>query len=864
MHITTLRTNYRKNPEVVDMGDVFFSWNIESGEQNVYQDNYRIEVWKENGEKTWDSGRISGNDMLHILYKGEELEEETRYNWRVTVECRMDGKVEKNKRIVAVSEMAFFATGINKKEDWLGSFIGETRDKEYHVYRKTFQCQGAVKRAKIYLCGLGHFEIYINGNKISDYVLEPAWSDYNKTCYYTAYDVTAQLREGKNAALVKLGDGMFHVPGGRYVYYERSYGKSKFIAKMVIEYEDGRKEAVVTDRTWKKKKSPILFCCIYGGEEYDSRLWNQEMLLPEYKEMEEWSAAECVPFPKGTLKAQQTEPLKVMQRYEPVRVIKTQSGAWLYDFGTNFSGWARIKIRSNKKQAGQKVIMTPGEILSPNHLPDQKVTGVGYSWDYILNEEEIQEFAPDFTYTGFRYLAVTGAAPEGGVLPEIISVTGEYIYPDLKNAGEFNCSNDLFNRIHGIIRQAILSNTKSYFTDCPHREKLGWLEQTHLIGPSIMYNLEVQALYSKIEADMCDAQRENGLVPDICPEYVTGFDKYHEGFVDSPEWGSALIINTWYVYKRYGDTLLFQKYYENMKWYLSHLTQMTHHHVLHHGLGDWLDIGPMTPHSQNTPVPVIATCIYYYDLTIMYQIAKELGKKEDAKKYAALSKDVYREYNLQFLDNQTGRYATGSQAAQAMSLMVGLVPEKMKDKVIKQLEQDIVKRNYTITAGDVGHPFLVRTLMKYGMEDVLNEMLLITKEPGYGYQVVNGATTLTEEWDGPDPNRPHGSQNHLMLGSIEEWFYGSLGGIELIRTERKVDEIMIRPFFAKGIEWVKVWVAHPYGKVKTSWRIIGEIAEVSVVIPPCTTAYLEDSAGNIIKKVGSGTYTYQIPYNKME
>lgn len=869
MGITALKTNNRVNPVVLNQGDVYFGWNIDSENQNIYQNYYRIEVWEEDGAIVWDSGQIFENKMQYIRYQGNLLEGEKKYCWKVTAECEF----EKQKSIY-ISEIGYFGTGIFRKEDWAGSFIGEVRDGEYHIYRKKFTCKSKIKKAKIYICGLGHFELYINGSKISDYVLETAWSDYNKSCYYTGYDVTKNLKDEDNAAVIKLGDGMFHVPGGRYVYYERSYGYSKVLAKLVIDYENGKRDVVVTDSSWRKKKSPIKFCCIYGGEEFDGRLWNNEMLLPEYEETIEWSYAECVSPPNGELKAQIAESLKVMEVLKPISIQKLESGEILYDFGKNFSGWVRIQIKTNGKQSGKKIVMTPGEILGAEHLPDQRVTGKGYSWDYILNEKEVQEFTPDFTYTGFRYLAVEGAKNlvksekldenigigegEYSDIPEITSIVGEFIYPEVCSGGEFSCSNELYNQIHSIIKQAILSNTKSYFTDCPHREKLGWLEETHLIGPSVMYNLEVQALYEKIEGDICDAQRESGLVSDICPEYVTGFDKYHKGFVDSPEWGSAIIINAWYVYKRYGDSRLLYRYYENMKKYLNYLTGKTHHHVLHHGLGDWLDIGPMTPHSQNTPVPVVATCIYYYDLTIMKKIAEIVGKMEDTKEYGILLEKVKEEFNLQFLDDQTGRYATGSQTAQAMSLVVGLVPREIESKVINQLKNDIVKRGYVVTAGDVGHPFVVRALIQYGMDDILNKMLMITDKPGYGYQVVNGATTLTEEWDGPDPNRPHGSQNHFMLGSIEEWFFGSLGGVEQVHCERMIDEIVISPYFPEGMEWVKTWVMHPYGKVECNWKRNASGVEVQVTIPPCTTAYLKDQYGKIIKKVGSGRYHYQV------
>ncbi len=877
MKLYELKTNHRVNHNNIDRQNPVFSWKAEGKEKEIRQESYRIRVWKENGEPVWDSGCMKSSRMSGVAYEGSALVSSEHYKWEVESVLSYAGD-----RTETVSQNTYFETGYLNREDWKGSFIGETRDHVYHLFRKAFPCGKRLRKAKLYICGLGHFECWMNGGRVSDHVLEPGWTDYDKTCFYTAYDVTALMREGQNGLLVKLGDGMYNVPGGRYVYYERSYGKCKLLVQLELQYEDGTKELVVTDDSWRMAPSPIQFCCIYGGEDYDGRLWKEEYLSGDYVEEDIWKPVLCVEPPKGKLAAMPMEPLKVMQRYTPVSIKQIRPGTWLYDFGTNFSGWARIKVKTDGAMAGRKIVLKTGELLNQDGTVNQKGTGRGYAWTYILNEKEEQEFAPDFTYTGFRYVEMTGALPGGNAAPEespdrkkgsmktigaegsddgdfpvLTEMTGEFLYPGVAQAGDFQCSNQLFNDIHKIVRQAILSNTKSYFTDCPHREKLGWLEESHLIGPSIMYNLEVQSLYGKVEGDMADAQWENGLVPDICPEYVTGFEKWHQGFVDSPEWGSACIINPWYVYKRYGDLSLISRYYDVMKRYLDYLGSRTHHEVLHHGLGDWLDIGPCTPHSQNTPVPVVATCIYYYDLGIMKQAAGLLGKTEDAKEYGQRMERVFREFNLQFLDDQTGRYATGSQAAQAMSLMAGLVPGEMEEKAVKQLRDDVIKRKYAITAGDIGHPFLIAALMKYGMSDLINEMTNITETPGYGYQVVKGATTLTEEWDGPDPQRPHGSQNHLMLGSIEEWFYGALGGMELIRDGLPIEEIRILPRPEKGVDWVKAWVMHPYGRIAVEWKRDGTEAEVKVEVPPNVTAHLEAPNGSVKQTVGSGSHTYR-------
>lgn len=858
MRIIRLRTENRETPYGVDAVRPVFSWNVQTQEKNWKQKSYRIRVFAA-GRCVWDSKTILSDRMVQIPYEGEPLRSDTRYEWQVEVTGRT-GVPEK-------SETTWFETGLLKREDWKGVYIGETEDHSYHIYRTVFTAQKKVARARLYVSGLGHHICYLNGKQVSDRVLEPGWTDYRKTHFYSVYDVTDSIRQGRNAIGAKLGDGMYNLPGGRYVYYERSYGKMKLNVQLNLTYEDGSVDYVCTDGSWKMAKSPILFCCMYGGEDYDGRIEAAQrgFSAPDFAEDASWEPAVIVEEPLGVRRSSPIAPMRVMQRYRPVSVRKTGGGRWLYDFGTNFSGWARIRIRRNGAPEGTKIVLTPGEIIDEAFVPDQRVTGRGYAWTYFLSGEEEQEFAPDFTYTGFRYVQMTGALPgtecEKRGEPVIEKLTGEFIYPDVEQTGEFSCSNGLFNDIHQIVCQAVLSNLKSYTTDCPHRERLPWLEQTHLIAAGVMYNYDVENIYEKQERDMADSQRENGLVPDICPEYVVF--GYHEGFVDSPEWGSACILNPWYLYQRYGDTATMERYYNIMRKYLDYLTSRTHHCILHHGLGDWLDIGPTKPYSQNTPVPVTATCIYYYDICVMQKIAAILGKEEEAEELKALAGEVYREYNLQFFDDQTFRYATGSQAAQAMSLVAGLVPEKYREKVAAQLRRDIVNRSYAVTAGDVGHPFLITAALKNGLSDLINEMTNETETPGYGYQVVNGATTLTEDWDGPEPGNPHGSQNHFMLGGIEEWFYGGLGGIRLLHEELPFGEVAIEPYFPEDMEHCKVRLRHPYGNIRVFWKRTGEEISLEIRIPANLTAHIR-LGKNRAETVGSGSWSYRIVEERQE
>ena len=885
MRLYDLRTDHRRDNILVGSRRPVFSWKIDDGKGSaagVYQRAYRVRVFevRDNAEDIlrWDSGTVRSNRQCEISYEGEPLGSDCRYVW--SVDCSLTYRIEEDtsEREQTISGESRFETALYERSDWKGVFIGETRDREYHLYRRRFAAEGRIRRAKLYVCALGAFEAWMNGVPVTDAVLEPGWSDYRKTCFYTAYDVTALLQDSANTFLIKLGDGMFNVPGGRYVYYTRSYGRAKLLCQLEIVYEDGRTQRVVSDEAWEMADSPIRFCCIYGGEDYDARLFPGEYLTGE-DPGDAFRPVNIAEDPQGELRPMPMESVRVKKTYAPVSVREAAPGILQFDFGVNCSGRVRIVLRTDGKSAGHPVVMKPAEKLGPDGRIDQRGTGEGYAWTYIPDGRKVQEFVPDFTYTGFRYVEVTGAVPvsdAGGGddaaaqdFPRILRIQSEFLYTDAEPAGEFGCSKTLFCQIHGIVLQAIRSNTKSYFTDCPHREKLGWLEQTHLVGPSIMYNLEVHSLYAKVVRDMVDSQHEDGLVPDICPEYVTGFEKWHEGFLDSPEWGSACIISPWYVYRRYGDERLLAYAYPSMKRYLSYLTSRTHHEILHHGLGDWLDVGPCRPHSQNTPVPVTATCIYYLDLTLMEQMAILLGGREkddrkaaeyaeDAAGFAQRKKAVFAEYNAQFLDTQTGRYANGSQTAQAMSLVCGLVPDRYRERAAAQLRQDIEKRGYAVTGGDVGHPFLVAALMEYDMTDLLNRMTEITDRPGYGYQVVNGATALTEEWDGPEPGNLHGSQNHLMLGSIEEWFYAGLGGVDLVRSNLPLNEVRIRPRPEEGVDWVRVRVMHPYGEIRSEWKRENGRIDAVCRIPPNLTAHLCLPDGTELRTVGSGTHTFRI------
>lgn len=872
IRVEHLTVNHGVHREAVDHFDPVFGFWItqEEGIPSDYvQEAYRIRVAStERGlagqnADMWDSGYVNSAQMSEIPYEGAALRPDHDYHWQVAV--RQKGQPDD-----LISENAKFSTGLMVAPEaaesmWNGAWLGEEKDHCYHRYRHVFTLEEPVVRAKLYLCGLGQAICCINGSQAGDARLETGWTDYDKTCLYSVHDVTALLSKGGNGVSVELGDGMFHVPGGRFVYVQRSYGKARFLMQLNITLSSGKKVEIVSGSQWKMAPSDMKFGCIYGGEDRDGRMIRRDCSDYPFREEDDWVPALCVNPPKGKLRAQFTEPLIAAETLAAVEIRRISEDTWLYDFGTNFSGSIRMKL-TRAEAEGKEILLYPGETLNEEGMPDQRIMGNQYWWTYITNDQETQVFEPKFSYTGFRYLCVKGAVPEGiqSDLPWITSLEGLFLYPRGLQQGSFWCSNPLFQKIHQIVTQAMKSNCKSILTDCPTREKLGWLEQTHLIGPGLMYEYDVQNLYHKIQMDMKDAQHGDGLVPDICPEYVKGFERWHTGFLDSPEWGSACVINPWYVYKRYGDRSLMESYYPQMKQYVDYLISKTHHEILHHGLGDWLDIGPNTPHSQNTPVPVIATAIYYYDLCIMENVAGMLGKTGDAAQYGQRKEQVFQEYNRQFYDDQTARFATGSQAAQALSLVTGLVDPENRQKVLDYLVKDIEGRGYVTTAGDIGHPFVLRALYLGGRSDVVSRMMLVTDRPGYGFQVVHGATTLTEEWDGPETGNVHGSQNHLMLGGVIEWFYEGLAGIRMIHEGESMEEVKICPSFVEECDEVRAQFAHPYGTLGVHWKREAEGILVELQIPPGVKAHFVSEKNEFRKVVGSGMHEIRLGYEAIE
>jgi len=872
---TSLRCEYAENPLGVDQEKPRLFWKLESRERGQRQTAFQIlaastlELLNQDRGDLWDSGKVVSEETIHVPYGGQPLPSTQKIYWKVRA-WDQDGKRS------AWSASASWTMGVLEDRDWKASWIGAKNSSwETLLLRREFTVKPRLKRAIAHVCGLGHYEMSLNGQKVGDDLLTPGWTKYDKTCLYDTYDITKQLNPDSNAVGLFLGNGMYNVKGGRYTKFKGSFGALKAMAQIRLEYEDGSTETLGTDDRWRTAPGPITFSCIYGGEDYDARRESQGWNRPGFDESQ-WEPVQVTQGPGGRLRGLScaAPTIRTFETLKPSSIKSLKPGVTVYDLGQNASLIPRIVVRG---KAGASVKIIPAELVNPDGAVDRGSCGGGQAyWKYTLAGGERESWFPKFFYHGCRYLQVECTAADGGELPVVQSLEGIVAHSSSSPVGEFACSNELFNRIHTLIRWAQRSNMMHVLTDCPHRERLGWLEEYHLNGPSFRYEFDLARLYTKGMNDMADSQLENGLIPDIAPEYVV----FSDGFRDSPEWGSAFILSAWQQYEWTGDLELLRNHYEGMKRYVAYLGSRSNHHIVAHGLGDWCDLGPNSPGTaQLTPIRLTATAFYYEDVWVLAKIAALLGRPDEARQYDALAADIRAAFNRTLYNPATGQYATGSQCANSIALVMNLVESVHRQAVLNAVVNDVKARGNALTAGDVGYRYLLRALAEGGRSDVIFDINNQSDKPGYGYQLKQGATSLVETWDA----RRDSSWNHFMLGHIVEWFYHDLAGIGGDPEEPGFKKIIIRPQPVGDIAWVRAAYDSIRGRIVSEWRMQNGEFTLAVTIPPNTTAvvwvpsssakevtesgvaadqsrgveWLRDENGCAIYRIGSGQYQFR-------
>lgn len=825
------------------------SWKCHSEARDFEQSAYRIlvasapEKLNEQAADMWNSGWTQSAQSVLVTYGGKSLEAGKTYYWTVNIK-NAAGEAS------GYSRPAQFTTGLRADHDWQGAkWISMEEDKDviYPFYdgphaernvpaktvgqykmpqfRKQFKLKNKkVKEAKAFVSGLGHFELFINGNKTGNHFLAPGWSRYDKEAQYVTFDVTEQLCEKDNVIAIMLGNGFYSIPNERYYKITGSFGSPKMRMLLKIDYEDGNTDFVISDSSWKATESPVSYSSIYGGEDYDAGKVITGWMLPGFDDRR-WSRPVVHNDNTTEMYSMPGTEMRVLHELPVNRILTSASGQPIYDFGQNFSGIVRIKVKGRKNQT---VILRPGELLSDNAV-SQRSTGGPHFYRYTIGSTgAVETWQPQFTYFGQRYVQIEGAVPAGAAnpdsLPEIVDVTGLHTTAALREAGTFSCSNPLFNKVFNLIDWAMRSNIASVLTDCPHREKLGWQEQTHLMQHSLQYRYDMASIYPKIMRDLKAAQLDNGCIPTIAPEYV----RFAHGFEDTPEWGSAFIISPWYYYKWYGDDSLLKLYYPSMQNYADYLGSKAQNNIVAYGLGDWYDIGPNPPgYAQLTSNGITATAIYYTDINVLKNTAALLGNNGDEKRYSRLAQDIKDAYNNRFYNDSCGHYDRGSQTANAISLVTGLADGERAVHALSSLVADIESRGYALTAGDVGYRYVLAALTQSNRADVVFKMNSRYNTPGYGWQLAHGATALTESWQAYESS----SNNHFMLGHIMEWFYSALAGIRQAESSVGFKTVEINPMPCGDITSASGTLKTPYGDIACHWDITDGRYNLNVSIP---------------------------------
>ena len=815
-----------------------FGWVIIDPARGAVQAAYQIIVAPSRAalasgtHPVWDSGKVASSQQYGVVYAGSALEKTTEYWWKVRT-WDAEGQVS------AWSDACRFVTSFFARGDWNSGtvWIGNPQTANLlSQFRKEFQIKKAISGAYLCISGLGQFVAFINGAKVGDHVMDPAWTDYDQTVDYVTFDVTSLVRQGGNAIGVMLANGW--LADNKDQLNTRDFGPMKLIAQLHLVFTDGTSSDVASDLSWKTSAGPLTHSEIHGSESYDARLeqagWNATGF-----DDSKWSSVAAAKAPAGLLVSQTSPPMKVRQVLASQKVTNPSPNIYVYDFGQNMNGQYEITVRGN---AGATVKLRPGEHLESNGRVDPGRAGPSR---YTLKGSDWETWGLMFNATGFRYLEVEDVTtdPQNTALPLIQKATAYFVCSAARDVGSFTASDPRYVQIHDLAVRTLRSNLESVHTDGPNFERLGWQEVVWTTPSSTVYCNDVQTLFAKIVRDVRDAQRVSGLCPDLAPNWfhtkeTPPGDKYD----DAPAWGSSAIICPWIMYQTYGDTKILSDNYDTMRRYFAYLKGKEVHGLITYGLGDW-----MAPAGDD--VPNIEGAVYVYDTGLMRDIASALGRSDAAGAYASEYTRVLNAYNQAYLDPNTKSYRPVKQANEAIPLVFGMVPDKYVKSVRQALVDDIahpqedgspvsygrvgefgpVVPNH-ISAGDIATSAVWQALGDAGQDTLVQTMMMQETPPSYMYLIEHGATTISENWN-YEKSR---SQNHDMYTGIIAYLYRNVGGISALKPGYEV--IQIKPSIPQGLNSASVTYDSVRGPIESSWLVEGKTFTLKVRIPANATA----------------------------
>jgi alpha-L-rhamnosidase len=874
LSVARLQCEYLENPLGIDTLHPRLSWIVESRLRGQRQIAYQILVasteanLKADEGDLWDTGQVPSDQTIQLAYAGKPLTSHQRCFWKVRV-------WDQYKQDSPYSDPGSWEMGLLSPQDWPGRWIGLTTDTNSAtapLLRRAFTLGKRIKQARVYVCGLGYYELHINGTKIGDHCLDPAYTRYDKRDLYVTYDVTTAVQQGANAIGVVLGNGWHNVQTRAVWDFHKAPWRAapKLYLQLRVEYADGYAETLVTDKQWKASTGPIVFDSIYGGETYDARLEKPGWDTATFDD-KAWPAAQEVEAPVGKLAAQMMPPIKTDQVIKPVWVTEPKPGVFVFDMGQNFAGYAELNVRG---PAGTKVVMKYGERIHTNGMIDlaeiqQHVkrmdTNQQFQTDtYILKGGGPETWHSRFVYHGFQYVEVTGFPGA----PNLDNLRGVFLHSAVPAVGEFECSNPLLNKIWRAGRWSYLSNLEGIPTDCPHREKNGWTGDAHLAAEQGLLNFAPAAVYTKWINDLADEQRPSGELPGIVPTSGWGY-KWGNG----PAWDSAFLLIPLYLYEYCGDTQVLRDHYPAMKRYVDYLTSKAKDGIVDIGLNDW------APFKTTTPADITSTAYYYKDARIVALAAGLLDNEADALQYAELAAGIKQAFNLKFYHPDTGLYGNGSQTSLSCALYQGLADPDVRPLVMSNLVANVEEHQGHIDTGILGAKYLLNALLENGRADVAYRIVTQTNLPSWGWWIGQGATTLWEEWNGS------GSRNHIMFGDISAWFYKALAGINFDPAAPAFKHFTIQPNILGGLTSAKATYNSIRGTIVSDWKTDKVGLHLTVTIPANTTATVSIPVANPAKisegngpaataegikllgaeggrslfEVGSGTYQFTAP-----
>lgn len=707
------------------------------------------------------------------------------------------------------------------------------------VFRRQFVLRQKPRRAIARIIGLGHFDLYVNGVRQGAGLFHQPWSQYDKRLYYTTFEIGDDLRAGANMIVVMMGNSFYRVgapPAGRYTKADAMPDYSQGEPYLLVgEFElhdgSGRAEVMTTDSGWKWREGPYRLSHIYAGEDYDARAWDDAWFFATEDEDGWRPAVATVPLPVAISPIDWPE-IRAFDTWKPRRVIPREPGRTSFDFGQNAAGIVRLRVCGKR---GDTVLMKPSEVMTAEGDVEQlNLWGGAATCSYTLRGGDTEEHEWRFFYHGFQYLEVKGAVMDGVPnplgLPVIESIAMLPVRTMNRQTGNFVSSSEVLNHAHHLVDWAVQSNMSYVLTDCPHREKAGWLECAHLLFGSIAYRYDVQAWMHKICRDMRDAQLPNGQVLTVAPRVL--MLPPENPFAFTVEWGAASVLVPWQAYVWYGDRRFLSENYEMMKGYVDYLARRSPDGIAPAGLGDWYDYGHGQPPgpSRYTPTDLTATAMYAMCLAAVADAADILDRPAEAMSYRELRATMKSAFLKKFYDPVTATFRNNGsvQTGSAMALYADLVPAEDRDRILQNIVEELKSRGYQQTPGDVGHLFFIRALAEAGRSDVLHKVYARTSTGSYGGIWLKGLTAMPETWDAITVGS--NSLNHCMLGHAMEWFYGYVLGVRQAKGSVGWREVLIAPEPGET-RMAEGKVGTPHGDISVRWEIVGDEFRLRATVP---------------------------------